>query len=86
MLNYNLLNDEISGWYINHTSDNSRIPIFIENTLVELTDYLFDDLSAFIGLIKSGPAFLSIYENGFESFLLADRILEKVSKTLVQFA
>lgn len=86
MLNYNLLNNEISGWYINRTSDNSGIPIFMENTRVELTDYLFDDLSAFIGLIKSGPAFLSIYENGFESFVLADRILEKVSKTLVQFA
>jgi len=86
MLSYDLLNNEISGWYINRDGKNSENPIFIPNTRVEISDYLFDDLSAFFGLIQSGPAFLSINDNGFESFVLADRILEKVSKTLVQFA
>jgi len=61
-------------------------PVVIENTRIETDDYLFDDLSSFFAIIQSGPAFLSIYDNGIESFVLTDRILEKVSKTLVQFA
>lgn len=86
ILNYNLMSSEISGWYIRHNEDNSTGPVFIEKRTVETTNYLHDDLSSFFGLIKSGPAFPSIYDNGFESFVLSDRILEKVSKTLVQFA
>ncbi|HEX2393724.1 MAG TPA: Gfo/Idh/MocA family oxidoreductase [Bacteroidales bacterium] len=86
ILNYNLLNNELSGWHKNHSDVKDETPIFIENRRIEISDYLFDDLSAFFAIIQSGPAFLSIYDNGFESFVLTDRILEKVSKTLVQFA
>jgi len=86
VLRYNLISNELSGWYLNHTLNRNENPIFIENFQVEQSDYLFDDLCSFFSLIHSGPAFLSIYDNGFESFVLTDRILEKVSKTLVQFA
>jgi hypothetical protein len=86
ILNYNLLANEISGWRKNHSLVLDETPIFIENTPIETSNYLFDDLSAFFSVIQSGSAFLSIYDNGFESFMLTDRILEKVSKTLVQFA
>jgi len=86
MLRHNLLNNELSGWYLKRRVNHNESPIFIENIQVEPSDFLIDDLSAFFGLIRSGPAFLSIYDNGFESFVLTDRILEKVSKTLVQFA
>jgi predicted dehydrogenase len=86
MLKYNLITNELSGWYLKRSINQKENPIFIENIQVEQTDYLFDDLRNFFSLIHSGPAFLSIYDNGFESFVLTDRILEKVSKTLVQFA
>jgi hypothetical protein len=86
VLKYNLIGNELKGWFLKRTVNQNENPIFIENIQVEQTDYLFDDLRSFFSLIHSGPAFLSIYDNGFESFVLTDRILEKVSKTLIQFA
>jgi hypothetical protein len=86
ILKYNILTKELTGWTLKRTGNQNENPIFIGNFQVEQADYLADDLRRFFNLIHSGPAFLSIYDNGFESFLLADRILEKVSKTLVQFA
>ncbi len=85
LLNYNILSNEISGWRKNHNKGADNAPAFIENTQVETSDHLLDDLTAFFNMVQSGPAFLTIYDNGFESFVLTDRILEKVSKTLVQF-
>ena len=84
MLKYSLNSNELSGWRVNRNQNEN--PIFIENIQLEQSDHLFEDLYSFFNLILSGPAFLSIYDNGFESFVLTDRILEKVSKTLVQYA
>jgi len=86
VLKYSFITHELTGWYLKRTINQNENPIFIENIQVERTDYLFDDLSGFFNLIRSGPAFLSIYDNGFESLVLADRIHEKVLKTLVQYA
>ncbi len=85
LLNFNLLTHEVSGWRKKHTDTSAGAPEFFEKIRVEMGDHLFDDLSSFFSVIKSGPAFLTIYDNGFESFILTDKILEKVSKTLVQF-
>jgi|WetSurMetagenome_2_1015567.scaffolds.fasta_scaffold20479_4 hypothetical protein len=86
IMKYNLLSNELSGWYLKRNLSQHENPIFIENIQVEQPDNLVDDLYFFFNLIHSGPAFLSIYDSGFESFVLTDRILEKISKTLVQFA
>jgi hypothetical protein len=86
ILKYNFITNELTEWRLQRTINQNESPIFIENIQVERTDYLFDDLFGFFNLIRSGPAFLSIYDNGFESFVLTDRILEKVMKTLIQCA
>jgi hypothetical protein len=86
IIKYNLLRNELSGWYLKRISDPGEHPVFMESICIEQTDYLVDDLYAFFNLTQSGPAFLSIYDNGFESFVLTDRILEKVMKTMVQYA
>ncbi len=86
IIKYNLLKNELSGWYLKRIADIGEHPVFIENLRIEQTDYLVDELYIFFNLIQSGSAFLSIYDNGFESFVLTDRILEKVMKTLVQYA
>jgi hypothetical protein len=83
---YNLIKNELTGWHIKHAPDQNENPIFIETIQVEQTDNLYDDLSAFFNLIRSGPAFLSIYDNGFESLVLTDRLLERVLKPFVQIA
>ena len=67
-----------------HQSPAVKDPFFLENMRVEKTDSLTGELADFIDLIRSGPAFLSINDNGFEPYMLADRILEKVMKTLVR--
>jgi hypothetical protein len=86
ILKYNFITHEFTGWYLQRTINQNESPIFIESIQVEQTDPLWVDLSDFFNLIHSGPAFLSINDNGFESYVLTDRILEKVMKTLVQCA
>lgn len=83
ILKYNILKNELSGWYLKNHQGN---PVFIESLKMEQPDYLVDDLLSFFNLIQSGSAFLSIYDNGLESFILTERVLEKVMKTLVQYA
>jgi predicted dehydrogenase len=86
LLKYSFITNELSRWLLKRTFNQNENPIFIEKIQVESTDSLCDDLSGFINLIRSGPAFLSIYDNGFEPLVLADRINEKIQKTLVQYA
>jgi len=86
VLKYSFITHELSRWRLKRTFNQNENPIFIEKIQVEPTDNLYDDLFVFFNLIRSGPAFLSIYDNGFEPLVLTDRIYEKVLKTLVQYA
>jgi hypothetical protein len=61
-----------------------KTPFLLENMRIEKTDSLTGELADFFDLIRSGPAFLSMNDNGFEPYMLTDRILEKVMKTLVR--
>jgi predicted dehydrogenase len=84
ILKYNFDSGELSSWFVQHQSAPVRTPFLLENIQVEKTDSLTGELSDFIDLIRSGPAFLSMNDNGFEPYMLTDRILEKVMKTLVR--
>ncbi len=84
ILKYNFSSGELSSWFVQHQSAPVRTPFFLENMRVEKTDSLTGELADFIDLIRSGPAFLSMNDNGFEPYMLTDRILEKVMKTLVR--
>ena len=86
ILKYNFLTNEFTGWHLHRHHNLNESPIFIESIQVEQSDPLEGDLSDFFTLIFSGPAFLSINDSGFESYVLVDRILEKVMKTLIQCA
>lgn len=86
VLQYNLINNTLSGWHQNGSDGTGGNPVFINNSTLETTDYLYEDLSSFFTIIQSRTPFHSFHDNGFESFILTNRILEKVSKTLVQFA
>ena len=84
ILKYNFSSGELSSWFVQHQSAPVRTPFLLENMHVEKTDSLTGELADFIDLIRSGPAFLSMNDNGFEPYMLTDRILEKVMKTLVR--
>jgi predicted dehydrogenase len=84
ILKYNFISGELSSWFIHHQSAPVKVPFFLEKMQVEKTDSLTGELTDFIDLIRSGPAFLSMNDNGFEPYMLTDRILEKVMKTLVR--
>ena len=84
VLKYDFITGELTSSSVQQAPYSEDEPIFIERVRVDSTDTLTSELTDFFGLIRSGPAFLSIYENGFEPYLLADRILEKVMKTLVR--
>jgi hypothetical protein len=83
-LKYDFITGELTSSSIQPSVNREDEAIYIEHIRVGNTDSLTSELTDFFGLIQSGPAFLSIYENGFEPYLLADRILEKVMKTLVR--
>jgi hypothetical protein len=84
ILKYNFSSGELSSWFVHHPNDPVKTPFFMENRHIEKTDPLTGELTDFIDLIRSGPAFLSMNDNGFEPFMLTDRILEKVMKTLIR--
>jgi predicted dehydrogenase len=84
ILKYNFGSGELSSWFVQQKSPPVKSPFLLENIYVEKTDSLTGELADFIDMIRSGPAFLSMNDNGFEPFLLTDRILEKVMKTLVR--
>jgi predicted dehydrogenase len=84
ILKYNFGSGELSSWFVQHQSAPVKTPFFLENMRVEKTDSLTSELADFFDLIRSGPAFLSMNDNGFEPYILTDRILEKVMKTLVR--
>jgi len=84
VLKYDFITGELTSSSVQPSIKNEDEPIFTERVLVGNSDTLTGELTDFFGLIRSGPAFLSVYENGFEPYLLADRILDKVMKTLVR--
>ncbi len=84
ILKYNFSSGELSSWVVQHQSTVVSEPFFLENMRIEKTDSLTGELADFIELIRSGPAFLSGNDNGFEPYMLTDRIFEKVMKTLVR--
>ena len=84
ILKYNFTTGDLSSWFVQHQNAPVRTPFFLENMRVEKTDSLTGELADFVDLIRSGPAFLSMNDNGFEPYMLTDRILEKVMKTLVR--
>jgi predicted dehydrogenase len=86
ILKYDFISHELSRWRLKPTFNQNENPIFIEKINVGRTNILYEDLAVFFNLIRSGPAFLSIYDNGLEPLVMADRIHEKVLKTLVQYA
>jgi len=59
-------------------------PVSMESVRIVNGDSLTEELSEFFSLIGSGQPFLSGNDNGFEPFLLTDRIMDRVMKTLVR--
>ncbi|HJZ39303.1 MAG TPA: Gfo/Idh/MocA family oxidoreductase [Bacteroidales bacterium] len=84
ILKYNFITHELTNWFIHRINNQDENPILTESRRVEHTDLLATELSDFLNNIHSDQAFLSLRDSGFEAFLLADRILEKVMKTLVR--
>jgi predicted dehydrogenase len=83
ILKHDFLTGEITTWLLQPVIG-LKDPVFIESARVENADALTRELTDFITQIVSGPACLPANDNGFEPFVLADRILEKVMKTLVR--
>jgi len=83
ILKYNFLTGEITSWLLQPPDGRGEL-LSVERIRVENSDTLISELSDFFNLIISGPNLLSLYDNGFEPYVLADRILEKVMKTLVR--
>jgi hypothetical protein len=83
ILKYNFITHELTNWFIHRINSQDENPILTESRRVEHADLLTTELADFLNSIHSDQAFLSLHDSGFEAFLLADRILEKVMKTLV---
>jgi|GEM_PF-2316492 len=83
ILKYNFITGEVTSWFLQQP-DGGEDPLFIQRHRVENTDTLTGELTDFFGLIRADHAFLSMYDSGFEPYVLAERILEKVMKTLVR--
>lgn len=79
---YNLISREVTRWSVQ--PDQGGLSHQLETVCMPGTDVLTRELADFTRMIQSGSSFLSGAESGFEPYLLADRILDKVMKTLVR--
>jgi predicted dehydrogenase len=84
ILKYDFISGELTNWHVHPLNPHENNPISIESVKIENGDSLPAELNEFITLIRSGQPFLSVNENGFEPFLLTDRIMDRVMKTLVR--
>jgi hypothetical protein len=85
ILEYNFITHKLTSWLVHPTNNNEENPILIESLHIATSDSLSNELADFINLIQTRPALISQNENGFEPYFMADRILEKVKKTFIQY-
>lgn len=84
-IKYDFISHTLTTWKIQHKISHKDSPLIIDNVEIEHTDPLFDELSGFILSAGSGSRHQTDNECGFEPFMLAERILEKVRKSVIQF-
>ncbi len=84
VLKYNFITGELTSSSVQQSGNPVNEPIHIEHIRVGNPDTLTLELTDFFSHILSGTVFLSMNESGFEPFMLTDRILERVMKTLVR--
>ncbi len=80
IIKYNFLTGELVTWPVVASGASWST----ETTRFEKSDPLISDISDFVEVIRSGTAFLLMHDNGFEPYMLTDKIFEKVMKTLVR--
>ena len=84
ILKYDFISGDLTNWHLQQLNPHDNNPISIESVRIENDDSLPSEIIEFISLIRSGQAFLSFNDNGFEPYLLTDRIMDRVMKTLVR--
>jgi hypothetical protein len=86
VLKYDFIHKKLTGWQLLRTSLQNGNPVFFNSAIGKQQATFEQELFGYISLLRSSPTFLSVSDNGFESFILADRILEKIAESLVQCA
>jgi len=82
ILKYDFLASELTSW-VPKRSSGQEIPDFVEKHRVSTGNTRSEEIRDFYDHIRSEHAFLSLGDNGFESLVIADRIYEKVMKSLI---
>jgi len=85
IIKYNFLAHRLTSWLVNPISNDEENPILTESSLISISDSLCNELADFFNLIQTGSALIAQNDNGFEPYFMADRILEKVRKTFIQY-
>ncbi len=84
-IKYDFISNKITSWNIQHKKEGEDPPLIIDNVALENTDPLYEELSSFILSSTSKSKHHIDTENGFEPFVLTEKILEKVRKSVIQY-
>ncbi|MBN1158352.1 MAG: Gfo/Idh/MocA family oxidoreductase [Bacteroidales bacterium] len=84
-IKYDFISHKLTSWNIQHKKNHNDSPLIIDNIEIENPDPLLDELSGFILSAGSGCKHQDETECGFEPFILTERILEKVRKSVIQY-
>lgn len=79
-INFDLLKNRFTKWNIDNVKNGESEPVIIRNPDNENNDLLFDELRGFVTSAAAVPEYHAASDFGFEPFILAEKILEKVRK------
>jgi hypothetical protein len=84
-IKYDFLTQKLTSWNIQPKRNHYNSPFFIDNVKITHHDLLLDELTDFISSSGSEAKHHISTESGFEPFLLTEKILEKVRKSVIQY-
>lgn len=85
-IKFDLIKQKMTSWNIQRNRDSSEPPLYVQNLAVENRDVLDQELRSFIRFSSNRSEHRCNNDCGFEPFLLTERILEKVKKSVIQYS
>lgn len=85
-LKYNFISQKLTSWDIRRTDQINDTPLHINSSVIGNQNLLSSEVNEFISQIASGSKSLVANDYGFESFFMAERILEKVRKSVILYS
>jgi len=84
-IKYDFISHKLTSWNMQRTNNINGSPLNVDHIKIATNDVVFEELSNFVSSAISVPRHHETYDFGFEPFILTERIMEKVRKSVIQY-